>query len=148
MALLRAKKEGKEELSKEDFVKACKIISDSGFTPGVHDLGHNPVHCGHCKLLMADYFSGEMPELVVTPDEMIEEIGKVGGVHIYLDGEHAETKVIVNFVPNTTYEPSRHSFILDAWYGEKVGVELGDLLVNAVKTVEGLNGPRVIEVVE
>jgi len=146
VAYLVARSKNTKVVDEEVFKEACQMIVDSGFVPSVHDMSGEHVHCGHCKLAMKGYF--EDLDLQIEPKRMVEIVKEFEGREIFLDGEHEEKVVRLNYRENTTLEPKGDAFGLDVWFAEKLGLSVEVLLDNAVKTVVGLNGPRVIEIIE
>ena len=146
IAYLVAKSKGSKVVDEVVFREACQLIVDSGFVPGVHDMSGEHVHCGHCKLAMKGYFADL--DLQIKPQRMVEVVKEFGGREILLEGGHEERVVRLNYREGTTLEPKGDAFGLDVWYVEKLDLSVEALLDNAIKTVAGLNGPRVIEIIE
>lgn len=147
VAMLIAYREG-TPINEDVFREACQLTVESGFLPGVHDMSHGECHCGHCNLFMKGYFGEGAPTLELEPAKMAGIVKDFGGGEIELMGEHEERVVRVNFVKDTTLVPDTTAFGLDAWWIEELGLDVNFLLQNAASTVEGLNGPLVLEVIE
>jgi hypothetical protein len=137
-------KRGDEAAVKE----AMAIIQKAGFIAGVHgDDHHGVAGCGFGKLWRQKALSG-LPELTVSLERVKEIVTENGGVYIELKGGHEEKVVRVNMVANMTLAPDGSGFGLDLWVAAKLGIEPDLLLKNAAETVEKLNGPKIIEVIQ
>jgi|GEM_PF-1262214 len=145
VAALIAREEKAERITSVHVEEAGRRIIKTGYTPGIHDISKDP-HCGRIKT------SEEVgdPEWEIGFEEAAEIVGSYGGPHTHLAGSHGESYVGVNFVEDTTRvpNPEQQSFQVDAWFAEKIDLGQDLVLTDAVKTVEALNGPRVIRVWE
>ena len=143
VALLLAKAQGVSEVDESWFRKACQVIKNSGFVPGVHDFDH--LHCGHFNLASQGKFEG-MPRFTITAGDMSRIVGEFGWSQVHLAGQHEEYVMRVNWDPNMTLIPNKEAFNLDAWYANVIGINQETLLDNAAKTVMGLSSVRTVEV--
>lgn len=146
VAALIAREEAAEKVTTKHIEEACRRVVKAGYTPGIHDVSREHLHCG--RMLKSEEV-GDAP-WEDDFDSAAEIVGSYGGPNTELDGSHAESYVGVNFVKNTTRvpNPDMQSFQLDAWFADEVGIDVRLVLTDAVKTVEALNGPKAARIWE
>ena len=124
-------------------------VMDAGYVPSVHGDEHAsppPMGCGYFKLWVTG-------QLGITPPNFTAEQGQqavidAGGVYESLKGGHEEKEVLINLVPDTTFEPQvEQRFVVDAWVASRFDLDPGRYLGFAAQTVELLGGPRVARIV-
>ncbi|MFH2019377.1 MAG: cadmium-containing carbonic anhydrase [bacterium] len=145
IAALIAREEGAKKITKDHLEEGCRRTVKAGYTPGIHDISKDP----HCGRMLKSEEVGDAP----WEDDFetaAATVASYGGPNVHLDGSHAEQFVGVNFVDDTTRvpNPEQQSFQLDAWFAEKVGIDVRLVLTDAVKTVEALNGPKTVRIWE
>lgn len=132
----------------EGLKQAFAKVKELGFVPCVHsDHHHGAMGCGFFKLWKTGQFEGlAIPEF--EADAGKEAVIAEGGVHETLEGDHTEEVVMINLVEGKTLEPNGKRFIVDAWWMEKAGIDSGAYLTRAAETVEKLNGPKKVVIIE
>ena len=130
-----------------------KIVSEvaaAGYVPSVHgdqSATPAPMGCGFFKL----WSKGELPGLdkpSYDSEEGRDNVVGAGGVYETLEGGHSESKVLINLIPKTTFEPKREQrFVVDAWIAGEFDLDVPTYLTLAAETVERLNGPRVAQLI-
>ncbi len=128
--------------------EAIEKIKQAGYVASSHGDDHNDeLGCGFGKLWSKGELTG-LPKLEVDLPKVKQMVEEAQGEYVKLTGAHEEKVVRVNLVEGMTLIPDESGFILDAWVAEKLGINVMDLLKNAVETVEKLNGPKVIEIIK
>ncbi len=125
-------------------------VARAGYIPSVHGDDHAhpaPMGCGFFKL----WSLGQLPGLSVPKYDSEQgqaQVLSVGGVYETLQGDHSESKVMINLVPKTTLVPkSEQRFVVDAWIAGEFNLDVPTYLTLAVETVERLNGPKVAQLI-
>ena len=125
-------------------------VSEAGYVPSVHGDEHAdpaPMGCGFFKL----WSQGELPGLKPPAYDSLggkDRVIEAGGVYETLEGDHSESKVMINLVSKTTLEPKEDQrFVVDAWVTADFDLDVPTYLTLAVETVERLNGPRVAQII-
>jgi len=121
-------------------------IQSIGFTAGVHSGHHGILDCGFFRLWSEGKLPG-LPELQVAPEEAARIVQEAGALLLPLVGDHVEKVVRINTIPGHTMNPDGTAFNLDLWLAELFDTDPTSILENAMNTVEGLNGPRIAEVI-
>jgi hypothetical protein len=127
---------------------AVEEVKAAGYSPCVHgDEGHGPMGCGFFKLWATDQLDDlDKPEY--DADQGRATVEAAGGTYETLAGNHSESCVLINLVPDTTYEPQDdQSFVVDAWITGTFNLDVPAYLTRAAETVEKLNGPRVAKII-
>ena len=114
-------------------------VAEAGYVPSVHGDQHAnpaPMGCGFFKL----WSKGQLPGLN-SPNYDSEEgrsnVLDAGGVYETLEGGHSESKVLINFIPKTTFEPREDQrFVVDAWITAEFGLDVPTYLTLAAETVD------------
>lgn len=119
-------------------------VAEAGYVPSVHGDDHAdpaPMGCGYFKLWVTGQLEGLEPPNY-TAEEGQTAVLAAGGVYEQLQGAHAESEVLINLVPKTTFEPkSDQRFVVDAWIADEFGLDVGAYLTRAAETVAKLGGP-------
>lgn len=142
VAVLIARQEGANRVTADHVERACKLIKQTGFSAGVHDMRDRDLHCGRVDRGMKGELSD--PAWQVTPGEIAKMVIDQGGKHVALSDTHQERSVWINFIENTTRVPNDRDqvFQLDAWYVNWIGLNLMGVLMDAVQTVEAISNVR------
>lgn len=135
----------------EGIKEICKEVKDKGHVPSCHGDEHAhpaPMGCGFFKLWSQGKFDG-IPPPEFDSEQGMNAILEAGGVYECLAGNHEESVVVINFVPDTTLEPKAgdQRFVVDAWMASKFELDVPKYLVTAASTVEQLNGPKKVKLV-
>jgi len=137
------------ELTEASLAKAVEEVRDAGYVPCVHgDDGEAGVNgCGFFKLWSKGRLEG-LPKPEYDACKGREVVTSANGEYEVLEGNHSESCVIINLVPDTTYEPQDdQSFVVDAWITGTFNLDVPAYLTRAAETVEKLNGPRVAKII-
>ena len=125
-------------------------VAQAGYVPSVHGDQHAhpaPMGCGFFKL----WSLGELPGLEAPSYDSEQGQSQVlgaGGVYETLEGDHSESKVMINLVAGTTLEPKTDQrFVVDAWVTGVFDLDVPTYLTLAAETVERLNGPKVAQLI-
>ena len=125
--------------------KIVEEVQGAGHIPSVHGDDHAtppPMGCGYFKL----WSTGQLDRLdkpAFSAEEGQAAVLDAGGVYENLSGDHTESEVVINLVPDTTLEPKEDQrFVVDAWITGKFGLDVPTYLVLAAQTVELLKGPK------
>lgn len=120
-------------------------VKAAGFVPSVHGDDHAqppPMGCGYFKLWSTGQLDGVAPPQF-DAEQGRQAVEQAGGVYEQLTGSHTEKEVLINWVPDTTLEPTEpQRFVVDAWAALKFGLELDTYLPRAAETVTKLGGPK------
>lgn len=125
-------------------------VAEAGYVPSVHGDQHAdpaPMGCGFFKL----WSLGQLPGLDAPEYSSVQgkdNVEDAGGVYETLEGDHSESKVMINLVAKTTLEPKEDQrFVVDAWMTAEFGLDVPTYLTLAAETVERLNGPKVAQII-
>ncbi len=134
----------------QGLAEIVKEVKAAGHVPSVHGDQHAeppPMGCGYFKLWSTGKLDGVSPP-GYTAEEGKKTVLEAGGVYETLQGAHAETEVLINLVPDTTFEPrTEQRFVVDAWLAERFNLDVGRYLILGAQTVELLNGPKVARII-
>jgi hypothetical protein len=105
--------------------------------------------CGFARI----WFCGELTtlknkKLDLFPENARKVVVAERGEFITLVGNHAETKVRLNFVKDTTYEPDETAFNLDVWFAKDMDIDAEALMGNAAETVDKLTKKSPVRSIE
>lgn len=129
----------------EGLADIVREVAAAGYVPSVHGDGHAdpaPMGCGYFKLWVTGQLDGlEAPNY--TAEEGKAAVLAAGGAYEQLEGDHAESEVLINLVPKTTFEPkTEQRFVVDAWIADEFDIDVPSYLTRAAETVTKLNGPK------
>lgn len=116
-------------------------VREAGYVPSVHGDTHaGAMGCGYFKL----WSQGNLPGHVApnfSADEGRDAVVAAEGEYEMLQGDHWETQVVINLVPNKTLVPndSDQRFVVDGWVLGQFGLDVPTYLTLAASTVEQLS---------
>ncbi|MDD9942242.1 MAG: cadmium-containing carbonic anhydrase [Myxococcales bacterium] len=128
-----------------------KEVAEAGYVPSVHGDEHAEpasMGCGFFKLWVTGQLDGLEPP-AFDAEQGRAAVVEAGGVYEQLEGDHAESVVMINLVEGTTLAPAAEQrFVVDAWVLGQFEIDAGPYLARAAETVTKLNGPKVARIIK
>ena len=123
-------------------------VAAAGHVPSVHGDEHaDEMGCGYFKLWITGRLDNLAPPTYSAADGR-KAVLEAGGTYEKLKGNHEESEVMINLVPDTTLEPkAQQRFVVDGWITGKFGLDVPKYLTLAAQTVELLKGPLVARII-